>query len=261
MSEHHTHEHSHHLELLLYFLGVILFIVALFLKNPFIETILYLLSLVIAGYHVILEGFHETIEDSMKSKRFLPNVHILMTLAAIGAVLINEYREAALLILIFAGAHFLEGYAESKSKKEITKLLALNPTKARLIKPDQSIELVEVETLEIGDLVKVLNGDQIPIDGIIVEGTGIVNQATITGESIPLSKSIGDIVFGGTINETGSFTLEVTKTSDETVLAKIITLVRQTQVNISPTAALIKKIEPIYVIAVLLIAPLLFCLV
>ena len=74
-----------------------------------------------------------------------------MTLAAFGAILIQEYREAALLILIFAGAHFLEGYAENKSKSEITKLLALNPTKARLLKKDNTIELVEVESLVKGD--------------------------------------------------------------------------------------------------------------
>ncbi len=257
VSSEHGHR-SHFLDLVFYFLGVLAFVIALFIKIPFLETILYLVALGLAGYHVILEGFHSTIEDSIKNKKFLPNVDVLMTLAAFGAILIQEYREAALLILIFAGAHFLEGYAENKSKSEITKLLALNPTKARLLKKDNTIELVEVESLVKGNLVKVLNGDQIPIDGILVEGSGIVNQATITGESIPLEKNVGDHVFGGTINETGSFVLEVSKTSDETVLAKIIQLVKETQVNISKTAALIKKIEPIYVTAVLLIAPLFF---
>src|SRR5699024_11441243 len=125
-------------------------------------------------------------------KKFTPNVHILMTLAAIGAVIINEYMEAALLILIFAAAHFLEHYAESKSNKEITSLLELNPTTARRIKEDGDIEIVDVSELIIGDQLSILNGDQIPTDGIVITGSSSVDQSSITGESIPVEKHEGD---------------------------------------------------------------------
>src|SRR5690625_7085231 len=103
---------------------------------------------------VLFRSFKKT----LKRKKYTPNVHILMTFAAIGAVIIGEYMEAALLILIFAAAHFLEHYAESKSNKEITSLLELNPTTARRIKEDGDIEIVDVSELIIGDQLSILNG-------------------------------------------------------------------------------------------------------
>src|SRR5690625_8036743 len=93
--------------------------------------ILYFTALVTSCYQIIIEGFIDTFKKTLKRKKFTPNVHILMTLASIGAVIIGEYMEAALLILIFAAAHFLDHYAESKSNKESTSLLELNPNKDR----------------------------------------------------------------------------------------------------------------------------------
>src|SRR5690625_2755156 len=98
-----------------------------------------------------------------------------MTLAAIGAMIIGEFREASLLILIFAGAHYLEDYAEGRSKKEITSLLEMHPTSARRIKNDGTIEVVDVSELKIGDQLSILNGDQIPTDGIVLSGNSSVD--------------------------------------------------------------------------------------
>src|SRR5699024_10018685 len=109
---------------------------------------------------------------------------LLMTLAAVGAVIIGEYMEAALLILIFGGAHFLEHYAEDKSNKEITNLMRINPTSARRILENGNTEMVDVSELNIGDKLSILNGDQIPTDGIVLSGNSSVDQASITGESI-----------------------------------------------------------------------------
>ena len=257
---HHDHEHDSRLEVILYFIGLTLFLIGLFISANMWQMIFYIVALVLSGYHIIIEGFIDTYKQTVNLKKFMPNVHILMTLAAIGAIIIGEYMEATLLILIFAGAHYLEHYAESKSNKEITSLLELNPTTARRLKADGSTEIVNVSELAIGDHLSILNGDQIPTDGIVISGTSSVDQAAITGESIPVDKTTGDELFGSTINGSGTLVMEVTKESSETVIAKIIQLVSQTQRDISKTAAFIKRLEPKYVTVVLLLTPLFYLL-
>src|SRR5690625_4641325 len=260
----HTHDHDHShggkSEVILFFIGLGAFFIALFVKAGMLETILYIAVLILSGYHVMVEGFLDTIHQTIKRKKFMPNIHILMTLAALGAVIIGEYMEAALLILIFAGAHFLEHYAEDKSNKEITSLIKLNPTTARKIKENGETEIVDVAELQIGDHVSILNGDQIPTDGTVILGNSFVDQSAITGESIPVEKKIDDTLYGSTMNGSGNLVMEVTKDSSETVISKIIELVGQTQKNISKTAAFIKKIEPIYVTIVLALTPIFFLL-
>lgn len=275
VESHENHEHHHNVKLffILYLIGLVIFIVTLFFKmgenitlfgytfdNKYILIPIYYLVLILSGYHVIEEGIEDTVKQTKKKKRFTPNVHILMLLAAIGALIIGEYNEAVLLILIFAGAHFLEDFASEKSTKEIKKLLNLNKSKAFLINEDGTISEVLSDTLKIGDRVRVLNGSSIPSDGIIIEGHSEINEANITGESIPAYKKVGDQVFGSTINGEGILIVEINKNSDETVLAKIIELVSQTQNDLSKTAVLIKKIEPIYVNIVLIFAPIFFLL-
>lgn len=252
------HDHGGVVAVVLFFVGLASFIGALFLSKGYVQNILYTVTLALSGYHIIIEGFLDTITQTYRRKKLLPNVHILMTLAAIGAMVIGEFREAALLILIFAGAHYLEVYAESRSKREITNLLHLNPTQARKIKPNGDIEIVDVHELTIGDHVSILNGDQIPTDGVVLSGASTVDEAAITGESIPVEKYEGDTLFGSTINGGGTLTMEVTKDSSETVFAKILELVSQSQTNVSKTAKLIQRIEPKYVTTVLIVAPLFF---
>jgi len=258
--EHDDHSHGGKIEVILFFAGLVAFLVALFIDAGIVNSILYITALVLSGYHIIIEGFSDTFHQTIDQKKFMPNIHILMTLAAIGAVIIGEYMEAALLILIFAGAHFLEHYAEDKSNKEITNLIKINPTTARRFKENGETEIVDVSELQIGDKLSILNGDQIPTDGTVISGNSSVDQSSITGESIPVDKKTGDMLYGSTINGAGTLMMEVTKDSSETVIAKIIELVSQTQNNISKTAAFIKKLEPKYVTIVLLLTPLFFLL-
>lgn len=241
----------------LFYLGLFLYLVALLVPDlPItIRNFAYLIATFTAGYHVMIEGFGDTIKQTQAKHRFTPNIHILMTLAAVGAILIGNFSEAALLILIFAAAHFLEEYAEGKSKREITKLMNLNPTEARLCQANGEWQLVPVGQLKIGDHVRVLNGDQIPTDGQISAGQAVINEAAITGESMPKTKTVADEVFGGTINGDQSFTMVVTKDSQDTVFAKILQLVKQSQNDLSHTATKIKRIEPIYVKIVLGLFP------
>ena len=251
------HNHNHGKSpVIFYLIGLVVYLMALFLPtSTFITNLLMFVSMVTAGYHVILEGIGETITDSLRLKKLWPNVNVLMTLAAIGAAIIGDFDEGALLILIFAGAHFLEDYAENRSKREITSLLKMNPTQARLMKENGEVTLVAVETLEIGDQLQILPGDQIPTDGVIVTGGSLLNESSINGESMPVEKLVGDEVYGSTINGNGPFIMKVTKDSTETVFAKILSLVNQSQRNLSPTATKIKKIEPLYVNSVLAFVP------
>ncbi len=141
-----------------YLLGVAAFIGGLFITQPLARAGLLIAAAVAAGYHVIAEGVIETIQDSKKQHRFAPNIHILMALAAVGAIAIGSYEEAAMLILIFAGADFLEDYVENKSRKEITALLAMAPLEARRYGHDGEFEVVPVAALKIGDRLQILNG-------------------------------------------------------------------------------------------------------
>ncbi len=257
----HSHEHGHHhnhdhgkTPISLYFIGLGLTVVALFLNenHVILQNVLFSLATITAGYHVVvLEGIGETVENTKRKKKFTPNSHILMGLAAIGSAVLGNFWEAALLILIFSGAHFLEEYAEGRSKREITKLLEMNPTTARLMTPDGQIKIVDVSELKVGDKLQVLNGDQVPIDGTILSGSTAIDESSINGESIPKEKTAGDSVFGSTINGTGTFTMEVTKENKDTVFSKILQLVNQNQNNQTKASGIIQKFEPKYVKIVL----------
>ena len=237
-----------------YFLGIILFSLTFFLPiSQQMSQILDIIALLLSGYHVMIEGIVDTIKNTKVNRKFTPNTHLLMTRAALGAIILGESKEAALLIFIFAGAHFLEEYVAGKSKREITKLLEMNPTEARRVKSDGTVEVISVDQLQVGDRVQVQNGAQVPTDGMIAEGAVSIDESTINGESIPREKTVGDPVFGATMNGNSTFTMTVTKNSEDTVFAKILKMVAQSQNNLSPTAAGIQKYEPVYVTAVLAI--------
>lgn len=260
--ESHSHDHGK-MPVVLYFIGLALALTALFLNDEYslLKNILFSIASVSAGFHVIvLEGIGETVENTKKQRRFTPNSHILMGLAALGASLMGDFWEGTLLILIFCGAHFLEDYAEGRSRREITKLLEMNPTTARLMMADGNTKIVDVSELKVGDQLQVLNGDQVPIDGVILSGTTSIDESSINGESIPKEKSKGDGVFGSTINGTGAFIMEVTKENKDTVFSKILQLVNQNQDNQTKAASIIQKFEPKYVTLVLVVIPLVMVL-
>lgn len=254
----HNHSHDHSKVKLspavLFFVGIGIFILGLLLPvSDTVKAVFSTIAMLVSGYHVMWEGVEDTIKKTKQNGKFTPNTHILMTLAAIGAVLLGEATESALLIFIFAGAHFLEEYVEGRSQREITKLLQLNPTEARRLSANGEVEVVPVDQLAIGDRVQVLNGGQVPTDGVIIEGTTSIDESTINGESIPREKTVGDNVFGSTINGNGTFVMEVTKDSSDTVFSRILQLVEASQSNLSPTASRIRAFEPVYVNIVLVV--------
>ncbi|HEL2560687.1 TPA: cadmium-translocating P-type ATPase [Streptococcus suis] len=238
--------------MLTYLVALILFCVALvFPVNIVVNNFIILLTITMAGYHIIWEGVKDTILKTKSANRFLPNTHILMTLAALGAIYLGDLIEAALLIFIFSGAHFLEEYVEGKSKRDIIEILELIPREARKMNDNGEVNIIPVQQIRLGDDLLVLNGDQIPTDGVIKQGQAIIDESSINGESIPREKSVGDIVYGASINKHSPFIMEATKESSDTVFSKILSLVESSQSDLSPTAVMIKNFEPMYVKGVL----------
>ena len=263
--EHHHHDHCghcsghHHHEISWqrWVLAIGMFVLALFLESSvaWIANALFLLTIACIGKEVITEGIMDTIEETKHLKKFRPNVHLLMTLAALGAIFIGKFEEAAMLIVIFTIAHSLEEYVEKKSRKDMTQLLQLQPKVALKKMNHGHFEEVDASSLEIGDIIQVLNGSQISADGIIIEGMSSINQASVTGESIPVEKEVGSEVFAGTLNLTQTLLVKVTKKQQDSVLGKIITLVQEAGQSLTRTGSFLKKWEPVYVTIVLALFP------
>lgn len=209
-----------------------------------ISSLIYLLSFVIGGFYKAKEGFVSTIE-----KKEL-NVEILMILAAIGSAIIGYWTEGAILIFIFALSGALETYTMNKSHKEISSLMELQPEEALLVSNGKESR-VKVAELMVGDWILIKPGERIPSDGKIIKGVTTIDEAAITGESIPVSKGKEDNIYAGTVNLNGSITVEITKHSDETLFQKIIQLVQSAQSEKSPSQLFIERFEGNYVKIVL----------
>lgn len=233
------------------FSGVLILIGWLLDKNG-IGTgavIIYLLAYVIGGFAKAKEGIESTIREKDL------NVEMLMILAAIGSAIIGYWTEGAILIFIFALSGALETYTMNKSHREISALMDLQPEEALRVINGIS-EKVAVSELVINDHILVKPGERIPVDGKIIEGRTNIDQAAITGESIPVTKSVDDEVFAGTVNLRGTITIEMTKPSSDTLFQKIITLVQSAQSEKSPSQLFIERFEGTYVKTVLIIVAL-----
>lgn len=211
-----------------------------------ISISLYIIAFLIGGFAKAKEGIEDTIED----KRL--NVEMLMVFAAIGSAIIGYWAEGAILIFIFAISGALETYTLNKSHKEISSLMALQPEEAWFIQNDGEIISVKTESLKVGAKLLVKPGERIPADGIVLKGTTSVDMSAINGESVPVTKTLGDELFAGTVNLNGAIQMEMTKPSSETLFQKIITLVQSAQSEKSPSQQFIEKFEGTYVRIVLL---------
>jgi Zn2+/Cd2+-exporting ATPase len=215
--------------------------------------IVYVLSFIIGGYAKAKEGIEETISNKEL------NVEMLMIFAAIGSAIIGYWTEGAILIFIFAVSGALETYTMNKSYKEISSLMNLQPEEALRI--HRGIEKrVHVSELIVGDHILIKPGERVPSDGKILKGITNIDEAAITGESIPVTKNFDDSVYAGTVNMTGSITVEITKPNSETLFQKIIQLVQNAQSEKSPSQLFIEKFEGTYVKVVLAIVALMMVL-
>ncbi|MCJ7840067.1 cadmium-translocating P-type ATPase [Lederbergia sp. NSJ-179] len=208
------------------------------------SVIVYLLSFLIGGFAKAKEG----IEDTIQHRQL--NVEMLMIFAAIGSAIIGYWAEGAVLIFIFALSGALETYTMNKSRKEIASLMEIQPEEAWLVREGEE-ERVHVSELVPGDLILVKPGERITADGKIVKGSSTIDEAAITGESIPVSKGKQEEVFAGTVNLNGSITVTLTKPIHETLFQKIIDLVQSAQSEKSPSQLFIERFEGRYVKIVL----------
>jgi Zn2+/Cd2+-exporting ATPase len=206
----------------------------------------YLLAFVIGGFAKAKEGIEETIANKEL------NVEMLMVFAAIGSAIIGYWTEGAILIFIFAVSGALETYTLNKSQREISSLMDLQPEEA--LKVTNGIEeRVHISELAVKDHILIKPGERVPSDGLIIKGSTTIDEAAISGESIPVSKTVEKEVFAGTVNLNGAITVEITKPSSETLFQKIIDLVHSAQSEKSPSQLFIEKFEGTYVKVVILV--------
>jgi Zn2+/Cd2+-exporting ATPase len=182
------------------------------------------------------------------------NINALMAVAVSGAFLIGQWPEAAMVMALYAIAELIEARAVDRARNAIQGLLALAPEEALVCAPDGNWRLTPAADVPLGALVRVRPGERVALDGFVVRGTGAVNQASVTGESIPVDKAPGDPVFAGTINETGELEFRVTAAAGNTTLARIIHAVEQAQSKRAPTQRFVDRFAAIYTPAVFFIA-------
>ncbi|MGG4104936.1 heavy metal translocating P-type ATPase [Paenibacillus lautus] len=204
-----------------------------------LSVVLYVISYAVGGWVKAKEG----VETLLKERDL--DVNLLMIAAAMGAAAIGYWNEGAMLIFIFALSGALESYTMERSRKDISSLMELQPETALRIEKGEMVS-ISISKLEIGDLILVKPGELIPADGKIYRGSSSVNQASITGESVPVDKSIGDEVFTGTLNGEGVLYIEVTQSAESTLFAKIIKLVEEAENEVPESQRFIKRFESIY---------------
>lgn len=214
----------------------ILLVVGTVLNSPLV----LILAIIIGGFEQTKEGLIDTFENKHL------NVELLMILSALGACLIGFYQEGAVLIFIFSLSGSLESFTLDQSQKEIRALMALTPTTALKVQKDGSTLEVLVDTLDIGDRIMVPTGGIIPIDATILEGHSSIEEAAITGESMPVEKGVGASVFGGTLNISNPLILNVSSDSSNTLIQKIVKMVEDAQQYPSKTALFIDRLEDSY---------------
>ena len=178
------------------------------------------------------------------------DVDVLMVLAAIGAALIGAPFEGALLLFLFSFSNVLQRHAMDRTQRAIESLLTLRPSEA-LVKRDSGNIKLPVEEIEIGEIVIVRPGEQIAVDGELSEGSTNVDESSLTGESMPVSKAVGSPLFAGTINQSGGIELKVTKRAEDSALARMVKLVAEAQAEKSKTQRFLERAEQYYAMGVI----------
>ncbi|AOZ92763.1 heavy metal translocating P-type ATPase [Paenibacillus crassostreae] len=260
LDDHHEHPadphhgHSHDAEgnqLIKWLLGiaVVIYLLTFVLKNVLPEPLLiamYMIVIALSGYSTFWRGLNNLIHLKF-------NMDTLMTVALTGAVVIGEWKEATLVAILFGVNELLEGYGMDRARKSIKALLANAPKEAALLSNGNVVH-VPISSLRVGDLVRVRAGEKIPSDGIINDGNSSVNEAAITGESIPVTKKPGDYVYGGSVNTDGLLDIRIEKAYEESSLAKIMHLVQEAQDSKTPTELFIDKFAKYYTPAIMIVA-------
>jgi len=230
-------------------------------STPFVARLFYLGAVVCGGWYVAPKAW-------LALLRFRPDMNLLMTFAVAGAILIGEFLEAATVAFLFALSVTLEAWSVGRARRAIAALMALTPNKAHVLKAAPSpggqfpgeVKSTEqtrdmaVADVPVGSIVLVKPGQKFPLDGRITKGETTVNQAPITGESKPVSKSVGSDVFAGTVNDDGTVEFITTKRADETTVARIVQMVGEAQSKRSPSEQWVETFARYYTPAAMALA-------
>ena len=190
-------------------------------------------------------------------RRVRPDINLLVVLAAIGASVVGQWSEAGTVVFLFGVAEWLEGWADRRARRAVEALLEIAPKNATVKREGRFAE-VPVEEVTVGEIIAVKSGMNIPLDGEVISGESAVNQAPITGESVPVEKKPGDAVFAGTVNESGSLEIRTTKPAGDTTLARIIHLVKEAQEQKAPSQRFVDVFARYYTPSITCLAFLIF---
>ncbi|GAA0439914.1 heavy metal translocating P-type ATPase [Lentibacillus halophilus] len=206
--------------------------------SPDIMTALYAMAILIGGAKPVKSGFYAIKSGSL-------DMNVLMASAAIGAAFIGEWLEGAMVVWLFALGNTLQNKSVERTRNSIRDLMNLAPSEAT-VKSGEQLVRKAVEDVAVDDVIVVKPSEKIPLDGEIVSGSSSINQAPITGESLPVDKQQDDMVYAGTFNENGSLEIRVTKLVDDTTIANIIHMVEEAQEQKAPTEAFIDRFANVY---------------
>ncbi len=219
------------------------------LDSPvYLSGIFYTLAYVTGGAYGLRAGL-----ESLRDRTI--DVDLLMIIAAVGAALVRAPFEGAMLLFLFSLSNVLQTYALDRTRNAIRALMKLRPSEALTRRGNETVVL-PIEEISVGDHIIVRPGERIPLDGMILEGTSSVDQAPITGESIPVSKGVGDTVLAGTINQKGALEVSVTRLAEDSTIAKLIQLVEEAQSEKAKTQRFIDKAEQYYAMGVIVLTSL-----
>ncbi|KEF38420.1 copper/silver-translocating P-type ATPase,heavy metal-translocating P-type ATPase, Cd/Co/Hg/Pb/Zn-transporting [Schinkia azotoformans MEV2011] len=233
------------------YISSLLLLFAWFLGHQYGEDhiapmIVFAASILIGGYTLFRKGLKNL-------SKFQFDMSTLMTIAIIGAALIGEWSEGATVVILFAISEALERFSMDKARESIESLMDIAPKEALIRRGTRELP-INVYDIQIGDTMIVKPGQKLAMDGIVVKGTSTLNQAAITGESVPVTKTIDDEVFAGTLNEEGLLEVKVTKLVEDTTLSKIIHLVEEAQAERAPSQAFIDKFAKYYTPVIVVLA-------
>jgi Cd2+/Zn2+-exporting ATPase len=210
----------------------------------------------LALFAILLGGLGTLKKGWIALRHLSLNMNFLMSIAVIGAAIIGQWPEAAMVIVLFTLAEMIEALSLDRARNAISGLLALSPDTATVqdISNPGNWTTIAAKNVTVGTIVRIKPGERLPLDGIVTSGQSTINQAPITGESMPVTKQAGDTVFTGTINEQGSFQYRVTAVQSESTLSRIVKSVQQAQGQRAPTQRFVDQFARYYIPAVVLLA-------
>ena len=253
----HDHDHDHGFEVGIRRMGTALgMAIAAEAVSFFAPDLLIwkLAGMVIAAIAIWLAGLDTYTKGLKALRQGRLNINALMTVAVTGAFVIGQWPEAAMVMALYAIAELIEARAVDRARNAIKGLMALAPDEAEVKQPDGRWKRQASKTIAIEAMVRIKPGERVPLDGLVTSGSSAVDQASVTGESIPVDKAVGDPVFAGTVNQTGSLVIRVTAAANDSTLARIIHAVEQAQGTRAPTQRFVDRFAAIYTPAVFGIA-------